>query len=81
MPFIEKTVPHDESTMVGRHRTFTILDNITEWRRGCTCGGPLALAGRKDHPGDCVECTEALVESIEKHLQKSWLRRLIARWL
>lgn len=64
-----------------QRRTFTILDNIAEWKRGCTCGGPLAIDGRKDHPGDCVECTEALITNIEDRLRSSWWRRLVERWL
>jgi hypothetical protein len=64
-----------------KRRTYTILDNIAEWRRGCTCGGPMALDGGKDHPGDCVECTEALIEAISNSLRKSWWRRLLARAL
>lgn len=64
-----------------RRRTYTILDNIAEWQRGCTCGGPLAIDGRRDHPGDCVECTEGLIDAIKDSLSRSWLRRLLGRWL
>lgn len=79
--FAEHLIPHNGRELMGRDRSYTILDNISEWRRGCTCGGAQALDGRKDHPGDCVECTEALIASIERSLRKSWLRKMVSRWL
>lgn len=64
-----------------KERTYTILDNIAEWRRGCTCGGPLDLEGHSESPADCVECTEGLIRAIESAMKKSWWRRIISTWL
>jgi len=48
-----------------------ILEMISEWRRGCSCAGPvhdqmLGLAAGTTNPGDCYPCTLGLIEAIEK---------------
>jgi len=68
-------------------RSYTIRDNIGEWRRGCSIAGPAMIPIGDDvqdtqkHPGNCVTCTEELIDAIEQALTKSWWRRLLARWL
>jgi len=40
----------------------TILEMISEWRNGCSCG--------LYNPADCRDCTVALIDAIEKKLNK-----------
>lgn len=47
------------------------LDCIAEWRKGCSCGGPMLdrIEGKPigtSSPAECVECTEGLIAAIEK---------------
>lgn len=44
------------------------LEMIAEWRKGCSIAGP--LLGKDDSPAECVECTEALIEYLEKRLRQ-----------
>lgn len=52
----------------------TPLEMIAEWRKGCTGGGPVldqiegAPLGTHS-PAECVECTEALIDALEKRLE------------
>lgn len=36
----------------------TPIEMISEWRKGCSCAS-------KEHPAECVECTEALINHLE----------------
>lgn len=44
----------------------TILEMIAVWRSGCSIGGPAAYPP-SESPADCFECTEGLVDAIERH--------------
>ena len=46
------------------------LEMIAEWRRGCSCAGPRAPERETTSPVECIECTEALVDAIEKHVME-----------
>lgn len=48
----------------------TPLEMIAEWRKGCSCGGPMfdAMEGNPrgtTSPAQCEECTVALIDAIE----------------
>jgi hypothetical protein len=50
------------------------LEMIAEWRKGCTCGGPVldqmeGAAPGTHSPAECVECTVALIEALESVLR------------
>lgn len=51
----------------------TPLEMIAEWRKGCTCGGPVYDQIMGNQPGTtrpayCEECTDALVNALEAAL-------------
>jgi hypothetical protein len=59
----------------------TILEMITEWKKGCSCGGPAFDAMMKLPPGttpcgQCVECTEGLINCIEARVRKNKKREI-----
>jgi hypothetical protein len=58
----------------------TPLEMIAEWRKGCTCGGPMFDRIENNPPGttspaECVECTVGLIEAME-----SWHQRARGPW-
>lgn len=66
---------------------YTVFGCIAEWRKCCSIAGPRMVETDDDfelwreHPAMCTDCTEGLIDAIEQKLTKSWLRRLISRWL
>lgn len=49
----------------------TPLEMIAEWRKGCSCGGPMfdlteGRARGTTSPAQCEECTVALIDAIER---------------
>lgn len=42
------------------------LDMIAEWRKGCAIAGPL----RNTDPVECPECTKALIDNLEKSIER-----------
>lgn len=53
----------------------TILEMITEWRKGCTNTNFRSFGGKsyKVSPSACSECTIGLIEAIEKRMSTSAL--------
>ena len=53
----------------------TPLEMIAEWRKGCSCAGPLhdQLYAKDEanatSPAECTECTEGLVRALEEYLK------------
>lgn len=45
----------------------TILEMIAEWRKGCSIAGP--ACGQDDSPANCSECTEGLIDAIERKVR------------
>lgn len=49
-----------------------ILEMIAEWRKGCTVAGPMRdsyYAGMPPtSPCECIDCTEGLIDAIERKL-------------
>ncbi len=41
---------------------------IQEWHNGCSCAGPL-VGLPPGHPEQCLECTRALIDTLEKKLE------------
>jgi hypothetical protein len=76
-----------DCAVIAEARTYTVLDNIAEWKKCCSVAGPAMIPCDADweewqkHPGNCVDCTESLIRAIERSLSKSWWRRLIAKVL
>lgn len=51
----------------------TPLEMIAEWRKGCTCGGPIfdQIEGNPEGTtscAQCAECTDGLIDALEKRL-------------
>lgn len=51
------------------------LEMIEEWKRGCTCAGPMydSILGKPEGTTpawECKECTEGLIQAIENYLKK-----------
>lgn len=52
----------------------TLLEMIAEWRKGCSCAGPLHdTIFRPKHPTsptECEECTAGLIDAMEARIRK-----------
>lgn len=53
----------------------TPLEMIAEWKKGCTCAGPMydKMFNRPEgttSPWECQTCTEGLISAIEEYLKK-----------
>lgn len=42
----------------------TPLEQISEWRKGCSCSRP-------GKPEECLECTRGLIEALEKSIRRT----------
>ncbi len=53
----------------------TPIEMIAEWKKGCTCGGPVFDRIEGNEPGttspaECAECTAALIDALEHVLRE-----------
>lgn len=53
----------------------TPLEMIEEWRKGCSCAGPshdemMGLPPESSQPEECLDCTRALVDALERSLRQ-----------
>lgn len=54
----------------------TPLEMIAEWRKGCSCAGPLydEMFGRPEgtsSPAECEACTVGLIDALERALRQT----------